>query len=397
MSNRLATLGDHVEPVASWSPSSRPTDSFVYVDLSAVSQNEKQITGAYSLLGSEAPSRARQLIRENDILVSTVRPNLNGVALVAEEFDGATASTGFCVLRARPEKLLSNYLMHWVRSPQFIELMTRQATGASYPAVTDRIVKGSLIPLPPLNEQHQIATILDKVDALRRKRKRSLELLDSLTQSIFLEMFGNLIESRNYPRGTIADWVADFETGKNLAPDPDAKQVNGYRVLKVSSVTSGIFLPSEAKPLPAEYEPPASHLVREGDLLFSRANTTELIGATAYVAGKYDKLVLPDKIWRFVWRDTNAPNPHFIHALFSTSAFRCELSKRATGTSGSMKNISKAKVFEIEIAVPNKDQQDKFAERSSTLEKIYSAAVGQLAVLNDQFSSLQHRAFSGQL
>jgi type I restriction enzyme, S subunit len=180
VNDRLATIGDCVESVQTWNPPSKPDQVFVYVDLSAISQSEKRIISGTSVVGSEAPSRARQLIRSGDILVSTVRPNLNGVAAVTDEFDGATASTGFCVLRPRPDKLSSCYLMHWVRSAHFVEQMTRQATGASYPAVTDRIVKGSLIPLPPLDEQRRIATILDKAAALCRQRKRVLTLLDDL-------------------------------------------------------------------------------------------------------------------------------------------------------------------------------------------------------------------------
>jgi type I restriction enzyme S subunit len=397
MNIHVASLGDLVEPVKTWNPASKPDESFYYVDLSAVDQVEKRITGANEVIGGEAPSRARQLIRQGDVLVSTVRPNLNGVASVTKEFDGATASTGFCVLRPCAQRLASNYLMHWVRSPQFIEAMVREATGASYPAVSDKIIKSSQIPLPSFDEQQRIAAILDKADALRRTRKRALDLLDSLTQSIFLEMFGNLVGSKDYPRGTVADWVVDFDTGKNLAPDPDVRQTNGYRVLKVSSVTAGVFLPAEAKPLPAGYRPPDSHVVRKGDLLFSRANTAELIGATAYVEHSYDKLVLPDKIWRFVWCDTNAPHPRFVHALFSAPFFRRELSKRATGTSGSMKNISKGKVLEIEIALPNRTLQDQFAAKQQALQPISSATVRQSALLDDQFSSLQSQAFSGQL
>jgi hypothetical protein len=140
---RIAPIGDFVEPVRTWNPATKPDATLTYVDLSAVDQDEKQIKAAVQVRGVEAPSRARQLISKGDILVSTVRPNLNGVAAVTDEFDGATASTGFCVLRPRTEKLSSNYLMHWVRSPQFVKLMVREATGASYPAVSDRIIKAS--------------------------------------------------------------------------------------------------------------------------------------------------------------------------------------------------------------------------------------------------------------
>ena len=69
--------------------------------------------------------------------------------------------------------------------------MVRRATGASYPAVSDRIVWESKIPLPPLPEQRRIAELLDKADALRAKRRAALAQLDTLTQSIFLNVFGD--------------------------------------------------------------------------------------------------------------------------------------------------------------------------------------------------------------
>ena len=220
MNVRLATIGDFVEPVATWNPATKPTGTFSYVDLSAIDQTEKKISSSALIQGSEAPSRARQLTKKGDILVSTVRPNLNGVAAVTEEFDGATASTGFCVLRPRREKLSSNYLFHWVRSAQFVNAMVQQATGAIYPAVSDRIVKASLIPLPALDEQRRIAAILDKADALRRKRNRALDLLDCLAQSVFLEMFGDpAINSHKYALrtfGEISEKMSDGPFGSNL-------------------------------------------------------------------------------------------------------------------------------------------------------------------------------------
>ena len=302
-------------------------------------------------------------------------------------------------IRFKPKKDISDlcYLRHWIDGPEFRTQISRLVTGSAQQNFGPSHLRSIQITLPPLKEQRRIAAILDKADALRRKGKRALDLLDSLTQSIFLEMFGDLVEGCDYPRGTVSDWVADFDTGKNLAPDPDARQINGYRVLKVSAVTTGIFLPDESKPLPVGYEPPRSHIVKKGDLLFSRANTADLIGATAYVESTHENLALPDKIWRFVWRQTNIPNSRFIHALFSTPSFRRELSKRATGTSGSMKNISKPKVLGIEVALPNRRQQDEFAIRHRSIQRSVSATVLQAATLENQFSSLQSRAFSGQL
>jgi hypothetical protein len=170
-----------------------PDLPFIYIDLSAVDQEHKTITGARRLIGADAPSRARQVVRSGDVLVSTVRPNLNGVAVVGNEYDGAIASTGFCVLRPRKGELDTSFLFHWVRSKSFITAMVRQATGASYPAISDGIVRKSLIASPPLSEQRRLAAILDQADALRMKRREALTQLDQMAQAIFVAMFGDPI------------------------------------------------------------------------------------------------------------------------------------------------------------------------------------------------------------
>ena len=392
-------IKDNVSPVIKWNPRKDATDrEIIYIDIGGVSQDSKEITSESRILGSEAPSRARQLISHEDILISTVRPNLNAVAVVPEHLDGATASTGFCVLRPVKDKLDSRYLFHWVRSPKFVASMIRQATGQSYPAVSDKIVKQSEIPLPSLEVQKRIAAILDQADALCRLRQTAITKLNALGQSIFYEMFGDLIANeRGFKPVLVGDVIEGFETGKNLAEDPDARRQDGYRILKISAVTSGTFKPEESKPLPLNYEPPAAHIVRDGDLLFSRANTAQLIGATAFVRTKSAHFVLPDKLWRFIWKRDSKILSVFVKALFSSPAFRYEIGKRSSGTSGSMKNISKRKVMTIPLGLPNIELQQEFSRRVSVANGQADANYLLLEMSEKLFASLQHRAFKGNL
>lgn len=83
-------------------PRREPEKSFRYVDISGVDNKAKRIIEARTLLGKDAPSRARQIIRSGDILVSTTRPNLNAVAIVPSDLDDQICSTGFCLLRPNP-------------------------------------------------------------------------------------------------------------------------------------------------------------------------------------------------------------------------------------------------------------------------------------------------------
>ncbi|MBT7444973.1 MAG: restriction endonuclease subunit S, partial [Methylococcales bacterium] len=187
-------MGDNIEKIKTWNPSKSANESnFDYIDLSSIDKDKKKLNlkNIPNLSTTNAPSRARQLVNENDVLVSTVRPNLNGVAIIPSLLSNATASTGYCVLRANSTTLDAKYLFYWVQTKLFISDMISKATGANYPAVSDRIICGSKIPLPPLPEQKRIAAILDKADAIRRKRQQAIELADQFLRSVFLDMFGD--------------------------------------------------------------------------------------------------------------------------------------------------------------------------------------------------------------
>lgn len=258
--------------------------------------------------------------------------------------------------------------------------------------------KAAKIPLalPPLPEQKRIAEILDRAEALRAKRRAALALLDELTQSIFLDMFGDPeVEGSRWPAKKIAEYVAEFQGGKSLESTDDNSSQR--RVLKVSAVTGMKFRPHESKPIDDGYEPSEDHFVKNGDLLFSRANTTELVGAVAYVTNCPPNLLLPDKLWRFVWKDKKTVHPLFIWYLFQTRPVRREIGNRATGTSGSMKNISKAKLFGIPTILPPFHLQQKFADRITAVAEMQHRQKESLTKLDQLFASLQHRAFRGEL
>ena len=162
-----------------------------YIDISAVDNDKKKITNTETLQIKDAPSRARQLVECDDIIVSLVRPNLNAVAVVENSSENLqVASTGYCVLRCN-QAVYSRYLFYFCQSETFINRMTVQATGASYPAVSNSIVKNCEIPLPERNKQKEIADILDKATSLISLRKQQLEKLDELVKARFVEMFGD--------------------------------------------------------------------------------------------------------------------------------------------------------------------------------------------------------------
>lgn len=301
------------------------------------------------------------------------------------DFPFGVGADGVKVLRPMTAELDTKYLYHFLRQLRLPD--------GGY----DRhfkYLKREKIPFPPLAEQRRIAAILDQAETLRAQRRAAIAQLDSLGQAIFLEMFGDPIALGG---ATVADFVKGFESGKSLAADDEDDTTSRYRVLKVSAVTSLTYRPGESKALPPNYVPPPSHFVRPGDLLFSRANTSDLIGATAFVDSTPPDLLLPDKLWRFVWHDEPRALPHYVAYLFRQPKFRAEIARRASGTSGSMKNISQEKVLSIKVALPAIAAQEVFARRIQAIEALKSTQRSALARLDELFASLQHRAFRGEL
>lgn len=137
------------------------TAEFTYVDISSVDNNAKRIVEPKRLPAASAPSRARQRLRSGDVLVSMTRPNLNAVALVPPELDGAVGSTGFHVLRAR-EKVLPQWLYYGVQTRKFVGAMSELVQGALYPAVRPKDIRTFDLPVPELDEQRRIVAEIEK-------------------------------------------------------------------------------------------------------------------------------------------------------------------------------------------------------------------------------------------
>ena len=338
---------------------------------------------------------------DGDVLVAKITPCFeNGkIAQARLPRSYGFGSTEFHVVRARSGIAESRYLHHYLRLEEVRANGQRRMTGSGgQRRVPASFLSDLAVPVPPLVEQRRIAAILDQAATLRTQRRTALALLDSLTQSLFLDMFGDPVANdRGWPKVTVNDFVAGFESGKSLVADDEEDSASKYRVLKVSAVTSLEYKPEQSKAVPTDYAPPQSHIVRAGDLLFSRANTSELIGATAYVEETPDNLLLPDKLWRFVWHAPSKAAPLYVMHLFRQPKFRQEIGQRASGTSGSMKNISQEKVLSIQVGNPPLPLQQTFATRIAAIEALKATHRRALAALDALFASLQQQAFSGEL
>lgn len=155
-----------------------------YIDVSSVSRESLRIESTSRFKLRKAPGRARKRILKGDVIFATVRPTLLRTAVVPEQLNNQVCSTAFCVLRRDPKGVAEDFISYVVQREQFVQQLAVIETGASYPAVTDRIVKEQLVPVPPLNEQHEIVAILAAVDRKIDLHRRKRAVLDDLFKTL---------------------------------------------------------------------------------------------------------------------------------------------------------------------------------------------------------------------
>ncbi|WP_412522222.1 restriction endonuclease subunit S [Shewanella algae] len=342
---------------------------------------------------SELPILKAKTIPEGSIVFAkigeAIRQNFRAIAAQEMLIDNNSMA-----LIPDLKKVDTGFLYHFM-----CQLDLYQYTGATtVPAIRKSTLEEIKIPLPPLAEQKRIAAILDKADALRRKRLRAIELADQFLRSVFLDMFGDPVTN---PKGwnifSLVNGIQSIDSGWSANGDNTPATKEQLGVLKISAVTSGIFRPEENKAVDIQSVPAGKKLLkpRAGDLLFSRANTRELVAATAIVNDDYDNLFLPDKLWRV---STNEKlMPEFLHFLLKQPRMRDRLTSQATGTSGSMLNISKKKFEETPAIFPPAHLQRRFAEIYRKSGDFIALDRDSAEELHSLFSSLSQQAFSGKL
>jgi type I restriction enzyme S subunit len=384
-------LADHVGPVDTWNPATDcPNQKFNYVDISAIDREDKVISSVSSVTGSDAPSRARQILRIGDVVVSTVRPNLNAVAIVPEALDGATASTGFCVLRPRAG-LHPRYLYRWVRSPWFVSNMARLATGASYPAVSDWIVKASRFPLPPLVEQRRIAAILDQADTLRSKRRATIAKLEALVAAIFENLFGDpLLNPRAWPVRSLEQVCQKITDGEHL--NPQFTEAGMPMVMAGNVLDDQVDIDSSKKVSIEAGEGYRRKCDPErGDILLVSRGAT--IGRLCEVSNE-SKFCLMGSVILL------KPNRSMVFPVYLRSLLKHPWNRRRlnlTSGSSAQQAIYLKDLKQLPCPVPDFQTQQTFAEKMARVSHLARIGKLSLAKMEPLFASLQHRAFRGEL
>jgi len=166
----------------------KPDASFTYIDVSAINKELGLIEDANILNASEAPSRARKLVKKGTVIYSTVRPYLLNIAVIDHDISPEPiASTAFAIIHPL-DGISSSYIYRYLRSPSFISYVESVQNGIAYPAINDKQFFNGLIPIPPQEEQHRIVAKVDELmvlcDQLEQQTEASIEAHQVLVETL---------------------------------------------------------------------------------------------------------------------------------------------------------------------------------------------------------------------
>lgn len=334
-----------------------------YIDISSIDNEKKKLIGFQTMPFGESPSRARKVVKKGSILVSTVRPNLNAIAVLENDTPNiSVASTGFCILDCKDD-VDNRFVFNFYKSRKFIDDMVSKATGASYPAVSDKIIRSALVPNYTYEEQCNISKVLDSISDIIDKREAELFSLDELIKARFVELFGDPVKN---PKGWEVVTIGDIATEVRYGTSKPAVEGGKYPYLRMNNITSDGHLDlNDLKYIDITEDEIEKCVVRKGDVLFNRTNSIELVGKTA-VFDLLDDMVIAGYIIRV--RLNERILPEVFSQYMNLEALKNILRSMAKGAVNQA-NINAQELQSIKVYIPDMGAQKKFIEIKDQVDK----------------------------
>ena len=322
-------------------------------------------------------------IFSGDILVSRLPEPIGRACIIPDKSERMITAVDCTICRVNENIANREYICYFMQSQLYYNRLLGNVTGTTRKRISRKNLGNIELVIPTLNEQKAIVKKLNYLTKGINLRRKELEYLDTLIKARFVEMFGDIkVNPNGYQLIKMRNLIASCEAGWSGNGIQRPKKENEIAVLKVSSVTKGYFIPEECKVLDNQDNIKKYISPKKGDLIFSRANTREMVGATAITLEDYPKLILPDKLWRVRFGDK--VNVFYMKYMLSSKSIREQFSAVSTGTSGSMFNVSMEKFKSIEIPVAPINLQNQFADFVKQVNKskvVYQIIINKLTFL----------------
>ena len=334
----------------------------------------------------------RSQIQGGDVLV-TIAGTIGRTGVVPHDAPEMNCNQAVAIVRPTQE-IERNYLRHWLESQD----ARSQMLGSTVTGTISNLSLSQLgelrVPVTPLEEQRRIAAILDQAETLRTQRRTALALLDRLTQSLFLEMFGDpAINQKGWEVKTIEE-LCEVKGGKRLPKGAEYSPTpTPYRYIRVTNLSYGQVDQNQLLYLTPEVQKSIErYVVNTGDVIISIAGS---IGLIAPVPASLDGANLTENAAKLVQRRAGDYLPDFLAFMLGTKAIQDQIQSHVGQVT-----IGKLALFRIEklnVPLPPLPLQQTFATRIASIDALKATHRRALAALDALFASLQQRAFAGQL
>jgi type I restriction enzyme S subunit len=370
-------------------PSKFPAETFELFSIPAFDTGE-----AVVIPGSEIGS-SKQNVEPGDLLLSKIVPHIRRAWVVTPLKGHRQIASGEWMI-FKHSSASPGYLRHLLTSDWFHPMLMNTVAGVGGSLVRARPseIARIEIPLPPLAEQKRIAAILDKADVIRRKLQQSLRLSDDFLRSVFLDMFGDPVTNpKGWPLHTLTSVIGDsFRNG--LSPSTNGTVAG--KVLTLSAITSGAFAPQFLRDAIFDRTPSENQMVTRNTFLICRGNGNKsMVGIGVFPEADMPLVSFPDTMIACTIDKTQI-EPEFLQAMWSTAKVRKQIDAGARTTNGTFK-VNQTLLGSIEFPMPPLELQKKFSGITQATRS-QSAKTTELAAESETlFSSLQQRAFRGEL
>lgn len=357
------------------------------------------LTGEISVRDRTEPYKGSNFAAyPGDIVFSKIDARSGAIGVLPPEIGKAVVTAEFPVFTADPARLDGEFVRLVLRTGGFIEALRRKASGTSgRKRITPDAFQDLRIPLPPLYEQRTIVAAyraaLNNATALEAEaaetESKAAEAFETAlgfapptplpNRPVFVANFkdidrwshegilrrivdGATKHALPWPTVQLGEVIADLENGWSPKCYDRPAKSDEWGVLKLGAVSFGTFDENENKALPSTLKPRPHLEVKPGQILISRANITRLVGATALIRQTRDKLMLCDKIFRVVPLDPTPIDGEFLTEVLRISDVRRQIEASVTGTSPTMKNISKPALLGLTFPLPPVPDQKKMVQ-----------------------------------
>jgi type I restriction enzyme S subunit len=342
------------------------------------------------LTGIKARHLKCTYLKKGDVLVARMPDPLGRACIFPGDSKPSVTVVDVCIIRSGKD-FDPRWLMYTLNTPSCRRQISGFATGTTRSRISRTNLGKIKIPNIPLTEQRRIAEVLDRAEALRAKRRAAIAQLDTLTQSIFLDLFGD--PATNPKRWTVKK-IGELLESASYGMSAKANGTGAFPILRMNNLSrTGEIDLTDLKNIDVDSSARDRYLVRTGDVLFNRTNSAELVGKTAIYRG-----VKPMAYAGYLIRlRTNAENdPEYLSAFLNTSYAKRVLRGICKSIIG-MANINATEIQAVKIPQPPIHLQREFEKRIADAETLKYAYRRSLSKMDALFAVLQHRSFRGEL